>query len=742
MKRFWRGIRRAARRFGLARVLCLLVLANFVMWRIADPIPVEELRLRTFDFFQILDPRKKTARPVRIVDIDEKSLEKLGQWPWSRSTLAELVTRLTQMGAVVIAFDVLFPEPDRLNPGAVADTMPGLDASTRAKLRELPPNDKVFASAIARSRVVLGESGLPRRVEQLDTSLPVTGLAMLGGEPQPYLVEFPGLLRNLPLLEQAAAGRGILTIRTERDGIVRRVPILMQVQDITMPSLSVEMLRVATGTDTFFVRTDRAGVKSVGLKGLEIQTDRNGQLWVHFARHDPSIFVSASDVMNGQVDPDVIRGRLVLIGTSAVGLLDAKTTPIDPVMPGVEIHAQVLESVLTKTVLTEPNWALGVEHIATVILGLFIVGVAPFFSAVWLFLFGLMTFASLLGTSWYFYAHERLLIDATYPVMSSSTIVLMLVFSGFFRERSQRRRIRSAFGQYISPALVEQLAQTRDKLVLGGQEKVMTFLFSDVRGFTTIAESFKRDPQGLISLLNRFLTPLTNAIINRRGTIDKYMGDAIVAFWNAPLDDADHALHAVEAALDMIDKTDELNLVREAEAAEQNRPFIPLKIGIGLNTGPCVVGNMGSTLRFDYSVMGDSVNLASRLEGQSKAYGLPIIVGSATAMAVKERFAILEIDFIMVKGKTEPEVVYAILGRESVANSEQFQRLRNLFIEMLAQYRSRQWDDALAAIHSVELGDDRHQLQALLDIYMQRIADFKLKPPPDDWDGAFALLTK
>jgi adenylate cyclase len=350
-----------------------------------------------------------------------------------------------------------------------------------------------------------------------------------------------------------------------------------------------------------------------------------------------------------------------------------------------------------------------------------------------------LTFASLLGTSWYFYAQERLLIDATYPVMSSSTIVLMLVFSGFFRERSQRRRIRSAFGQYISPALVEQLAQTRDKLVLGGQEKVMTFMFSDVRGFTTIAESFKRDPQGLISLLNRFLTPLTNAIINRRGTIDKYMGDAIVAFWNAPLDDA---LHAVEAALDMIDKTDELNLVRETEAAEQNRPFIPLKIGIGVNTGPCVVGNMGSTLRFDYSVMGDSVNLASRLEGQSKAYGLPIIVGSATAMAVKERFAILEIDFIMVKGKTEPEVVYAILGREDVAASAHFQQLRNLFIEMLAEYRSRQWDSALAAIHSVELGDDRHELQALLEIYMQRIREFQLNPPPDDWDGAFALLTK
>ena len=243
-----------------------------------------------------------------------------------------------------------------------------------------------------------------------------------------------------------------------------------------------------------------------------------------------------------------------------------------------------------------------------------------------------------------------------------------------------------------------QLAQSPEKLVLGGEQRTMTFMFSDMRGFTTISEFYKSDPQGLTGLMNRFLTPLTNAILKRKGTIDKYMGDAIMAFWNAPLDDADHAVNAVEAAIDMIGEIEQLNKARAEEAAAAGMSVPPLNIGVGLNTGSCVVGNMGSDLRFDYSVFGDSVNLASRLEGQSKNYGFPIIAGSTTAMAVKDKYAILEIDFIMVKGKKDPEVIYAIMGREEMAQSVRFQALRNLMIEMLSNYRSRNWEAALASI--------------------------------------------
>jgi adenylate cyclase len=730
------------RRIGYARLLCLALLIGFAALRVADPAPVEEIRVRTFDFFQRIDPRHKTARPVTIVDIDDKSLEKFGQWPWPRTRVADLVTELTRLGAVVIAFDAVFSEPDRLNPADAADTFRNLDEDTRAKLRALPSNDEVFAEAIRKSRVVLGESGAAEELAALDKTLPVTGLAMLGEEPQRFMFQFPGLLRNTKVLEHAAAGRGLFTIKPERDGIVRRVPMIMLAQGQTMPSLSFEMLRVATGSDTILIKSEKAGIKSLGIKRFQLPTDGHGQLWVHYARQDPSLYVPVMNVLEKTVAPEMIAGKLVLIGTSAVGLNDIKTTPVSQNMPGVEIHAQILEGALSGAVISEPIYGIAVEFTAALLFGFLVIAFAPLFGPVTLVALGAAFATMLVGTSAYFYMQHRLLIDFTYPLMSTTAIYLTLIFSSFVREQAQRRQIRSAFGQYLSPALVEQLAQSPEKLVLGGEEREMTIMFSDMRGFTSISETYKNDPQGLTALMNRFLTPLTNAILSRKGTIDKYMGDAIMAFWNAPLDDKDHELNACEAALDMLARVDELNQARGQEAKEEGRPFIPLNIGVGLNTGICVVGNMGSDQRFDYSVFGDSVNLASRLEGQSKEYGFPIIVGSRTALAVKDRFAILELDFIMVKGKKEPEVIYAIAGREDTAQSGRFQRLRNLTIEMLACYRGRDWDGALAAIERGRKTDEAGSLELLYNLYEARIRGYLENPPPQDWNGAFALLTK
>jgi adenylate cyclase len=731
------------RRFGYARLLCVALLIGLAALRAADPAPIEEFRVRTFDTFQVLEPRVKTARPVRIVNIDEKSLAKFGQWPWPRTVVADLVNNLTRLGPAAIGFDVMFAEPDRLNPAVAAATLRNLDEDTRARLRALPSNDEILAGAIRQSRVALGETGLPYVVAELDKELPVTGFAMLGEEhPQRFMLQFPGLLRSTPVLEAAASGRGLLTIKTERDGIVRRVPVIMQAQGLIMPSLSFEMLRLASGGDTILIKSTDVGITSVAVKGFAVPTDLHGQIWVHFAPNDPSIYVSAADVLEGKVDADAIAGRLVLIGTSAVGLQDVKTTPISPVMPGVEIHAQVLEAALTGQLLSQPIWGLLAEFLSAMILGVAIIWFAPMFGPKSLVGVGAFFATLLVGTSWYYYSQHRLLIDPTYPLLSTTAIYLTLIFSSFAREQAQRRQIRSAFGQYLSPALVEQLAQAPERLVLGGEEREMTVMFSDMRGFTSISETYKNDPQGLTELMNRFLTPLTNAILDRKGTIDKYMGDAIMAFWNAPLDDKEHQINACEAALDMLEQVDALNKEREEEAEEGGHAYIPLNIGVGLNTGTCVVGNMGSDLRFDYSVFGDSVNLASRLEGQSKEYGFPIIVGSTTALAAKDRFAILELDFIMVKGKTEPEVIYAIAGREDTAQSARFQRLRNLTIEMLACYRSRDWDGALAAIERGRRTDEAHSLELLYDLYETRIRGFRKDPPPGDWNGAYALLTK
>jgi adenylate cyclase len=730
------------RKFGYARLICLAILIGVAALRHFDFAPVQELRVRTFDTYQRIEPRVKTARPVTIIDIDEKSLTKFGQWPWPRTRIADMIVNLTRLGAVAIGFDIVFAEPDRLNPNAVADAMRYLDEETKSRLRTLPSNDQIFADAIKRSRVVLGETGLAGANPLFDKTLPVTGVATLGEDPQRFLFDFAGLLRNVDTLEAAAAGRGLFPIRNERDGIVRRVPMMLLAQGVMMPSLSFEILRVVTGTPTIIIKSEKAGIKSVGLHGLEVPTDRNGQLWVHFAKQDRSIYVSAADVLDGNVAPEKIDHKLVLIGTSAVGLNDIKTTPVSAAMPGVEIHAQVLEAALANALLSEPSYGIVLEFAAALVLGLLVITFAPMFGPVVLVAIGALFASLLIGASWYFYAQQRLLIDFTYPLLSTTAIYLTLVFSSFVREQAQRRQIRSAFGQYLSPALVEQLALSPEKLVLGGEEREMTIMFSDVRGFTAISESYKHDPQGLTALMNRFLTPLTNAILARKGTVDKYMGDAIMAFWNAPLDDTQHQLNACQAAVDMLERIEELNKERETEAQHGGHAYIPLNVGVGLNTGTCVVGNMGSDLRFDYSVLGDSVNLASRLEGQSKEYGFPIIVGSTTALAVKEKFAILELDFIMVKGKKEPEVIYAIAGREDTAQSGRFQRLRNLTIEMLACYRSRDWEGALTAIERGRGTDEAHSLELLYQLYEARIRDYQNNPPPEDWNGAFALLTK
>src|SRR3954454_9164011 len=381
MKRLQIVRRWFGRKVGYARLFCLGLLIAIAVLRIADPPALEEIRARTFDSFQVIDPRVKTVKPVVIVDIDDKSLAKIGQWPWSRTVMADLVSNLTRLGAVVIAFDVIFAEADRLNPDVAADSFRNLDEETRAKLRALPSNDQLFADAMRRSRVVLGESGLSAATPELDKNLPVTGLAMLGEDPQRFMFQFPGLLRNTPLLEEAASGRGLLTIKTERDGIVRRVPMVMQAQGVTMPSLSFEMLRVASGSDTILIKSSDVGIVSVAVKGFAIPTDLYGQIWVHFAPNDPSIYISAADVLEGKVDADAIAGRLVLVGTAAVGLQDVKTTPISPVMPGVEIHAQVLEAALTGQLLSQPVWGPLAEFLAPVILDIAVIWLAPMFRA-------------------------------------------------------------------------------------------------------------------------------------------------------------------------------------------------------------------------------------------------------------------------------------------------------------------------------------------------------------------------
>ncbi len=731
------------RRIGLGRWMSVVVLLLFVALRSWDPAPIETLRLKTFDLYQTIRPREAAVQAVAIVDIDEESLAEHGQWPWPRTLVADLVMRIADYGSIAMAFDAVFPEADRMSPDLLADSLKRASDALRQELRTLPSNDRVFADVLRRTRVVLGQSGYQRDLAR-GRSRPISPVPFgtIGGDPRPFLIEFPGIVRNIAELEDASSGDAMFTLLPELDGIVRRVPAVMTVESVIIPALVLELLRVATGQDAYLIKSGPGGVSSVGLAGIEIPTDGNGRIWINYARRDPGRYISAKDVLSGAAAPESLAGKLVLIGSSATGLHDVKATPLDPAMPGVEVQAQLLETILTQSYLKRPNYAAGAEVLMTVAIGLVTIVLVPLLGALMTLILGGAIALGLAGLSGYLYVSQGALVDIAYPLISSFAVYLFLVFVNYFHEETQRQQVRGAFNQYLSPDLVEQLARNPDKLVLGGETREMTFLFCDVRGFTMISELYRDDPQGLTRLMNRFLTPLTNAIIEHQGTVDKYMGDAVMAFWNAPLDDADHATHACQAALAMIESLDELNLTREAEARDAGEAFLPIRVGIGINTGVCVVGNLGSDLRFDYSVLGDPVNLASRIEGQSKAYGLSIVLGSTTAATVEDEFALLEIDLIRVRGRSEPDHIFALLGERTRALEPAFAALVEANQTMLGRFRARDWDGALNALAicrgtETDLGMDEY-----FDMYEARIRGFRADPPPDDWDGVFQAQFK
>ena len=724
-------------RTNVSRLLALVLLLMMVALRVIDPAPLETLRLKTFDLYQIALAPKPTPQQVIIVDIDEKSLNELGQWPWPRSTLAEIIDKIGQAGAVAIGLDVLFPEHDRTSPANVASIVEAYDKETADRLRTMKSNDQVFAEAMTRTRVVLGQSGYHRELNQWHANeLKQSPIAMLGPDPKAYLDTYPGMVRNVPELEANAQGRGMVSLRHERDGVVRKMPLVMMAQGKMLPSLSLELLRVATGQSTILIRSGDAGVNSLVLAGVAMPTDRNAKAWLHFHPHNQQIFVSAADLLADRANLDVFKGRIVLMGASATGLFDLKATPVEAAMPGVEAHAQLINAILSKTLLQRPAWANGMEVSLTLLIGLGLIGLLPRFGAMITVFAGGLVAALVLGASWWAFTQKALIFDYAFPLMASLAVTGVLIVLGYLQEEIDRRRIRTAFGQYLSQDMVAQLTEDPDKLILGGETKDMTILFSDVRGFTTISEQYKSNPQGLTMLINSLLTPLSQAVVAHKGTIDKYMGDNIMAFWNAPLADDEHAYNACCAALDM---TRRLGLLNDDRVAAGD---VALEIGVGINTGECVVGNMGSDFRFDYTVLGDAVNLSARLEGQTKSYGTKIIIGRQTADAVHNLLAVLQIDRVRVVGKQEPEDIFALLGDGDMAATEAFKSLAKDHDLMLESYYGQRWSD-VRKIAKRCVGRARElDFDEFYTIYADRAAAFAAEPPGKNWDGVNDILVK
>ncbi len=534
------------------------------------------------------------------------------------------------------------------------------------------------------------------------------------------------------------------------DGIHRRVPLLFSHDGALYPSLAAEAIRVASGARSYSIKTagssgEASFGKSTGITQLRIgkeftvPTNSRGEIWVWYTQPVAARFVPAWEVLAGQADRQKIEGNIVLVGTTAAGLRDVRATPLDPVSSGVTVHAQIIEQILLGEYLERPDWATGAELLYLFALGLPLALLIPRVGAVGTALLGSGGIAVAVALSWYAYSSWRWLLDPIYPGLAALGVYLVGSLQNFLQSEAQRRSVRTAFSRYLSPTLVDELAADPAKLRLGGEMRDMTLLFCDVRGFTTLSEQL--DPNALTHLVNRFLTPMTDIILAARGFIDKYMGDAIMAFWNAPLDDPEHPRHACEAALSMLEALAQLNVQLTRGDEGIGRPLAPLAVGIGINTGMCCVGNMGSDQRFDYSVISDEVNVASRLEGQSQTYGVSIVIGESTRVRVAA-FACLELDLIRVKGKTHPVRIYALLGGEELASSERFQELVKAHDAMLAAYRGQHWEEALAAISQCRrLGADLG-LEHLHRLYETRVAGFRSAPPLPEWDGVYVASSK
>jgi adenylate cyclase len=732
-------------------IVALLVLINALLLRAIDPSELGRARDFAFDSFQRLKPRTYNPQtPVRIVDIDEAALAEYGQWPWPRTIVAQLVDKLTEKGAAVIAFDVLFSEPDRSSISRmVRDLIAFTDPETVQKLAAaIQDNDQVLADAIAHSNVVLGfgfdlKGGTkpPRRYH---------GTAFAGDDPRQFLPVQPGTVVAIPILEAAAKGNG--SINTEIDStIVRRVPMLYVLagQDGIFPALSIEALRVAQRASTYLIRSSGAsrelsfgaktGIVSIKTGDVEVLTDARGRLALYDTGHRAERFISARAVLKDEAAADKIDGHVVFIGTSALGLKDMRSTPVEDSVPGVEVQAQLAEQMLEHEYLARPDFADGAEFLYLAAIGILFVILLPRLSAGRMTIVAAIFIAIGIGVPWVCFAQYDLLFDPIYPPVTLAAIYISGTALAFMRTERERAAIRGAFGLYLSPDVVEQLARHPELLQLGGELREITVMFTDVRGFTRISEQF--DPHGLTRFMNRFLTPMTDMILHHRGTIDKYMGDAIMAFWNAPLAVEGHAARACDTALAMQVRLRTLNEEWKAEAQAAGRSYIPVNIGIGLNTGQASVGNFGSMQRFTYSCLGDDVNLASRLEGQCKTYGVDVIVGDKTRQKVLD-YATLELDLVMVKGKTEPERVHALLGDAALAQSPAYQALVHQQAAFIVEYRAGAFAAALALIESCQAAADAAGWrQGYYDMMRARLDDL-IKDPPAEWQGVYVAKEK
>ena len=663
---------------------------------------VQVAKLKAFDY-QLQNEEVVVDDNLIYVTLGEKSIEENGQWPWPRDKIANLIWELRQEGAGIIILPILFSEEDRFG------------------------KDQDLWDALNMNGVVIAQTGSSQKT----TTGVFRPVNMVGGnkDASNNLFTYNGMLP--PIFN--SDGVGVINTAPEIDGVVRRVPLLINVQNELYPNIAVEALRVMVGVPNYYMKTTPYGIDSIRVKGFPIKrgiikTDDRARLFLRWNTE-----IQTLDYKADALYP--VEGKTVIIGITAEGLANPLATPIGEKYPH-EIIGATLSTIILGETVSRPMWADLYELGAILAMGIIIVIAAALLP--YMVIFGLMigTGVGIIYGVGYFFTKELWLLDPTMPLFMLTLVGLHGIFNRFVKEFQLKQQIKKQFGTYLSPAMVQKLQKNPELLKLGGDTRHMTFLFCDIRGFTPISEQYKTNPQGLTELVNRFLTPMTDIIMENDGTIDKYMGDCIMAFWNAPLDVPDQEGKAVKSAVKMLEHLKVLNKELEIDG------MLPINIGIGINSGSVVVGNMGSNQRFDYSVLGDAVNLAARLEGQSKGYGVKTIIGEDTAKEIDDMFAVLELDKIAVKGKTEGVKIFTVLGEHKWWNkNSNYVWETQQHDKMLQLYRQKNFDVAAKFAEDL-IGSFRGVMDSYYMTWIERCEEMKTKEIPDNWDGTYVATTK
>lgn len=752
-------------------LLGLLCLLGFYFANISKPRVVEQLGNLLFDRYQNWQPREYLPEvPVRIIDIDNESLEKIGQWPWPRTIIADLNDRLTAAGAAVIGYDIVFSEPDRTSPENMIGVLQNNPMATgdMEELKKLTPHDEILSQAFSRSNVVAGfflvgedTRSAPTKSTGFTYSWDVKIEENGDVKEVENILNFNGAFAALPVLGKSVAGEGFVSFNPTGDGIIRSAPMVYKYDGKLYPSLSAEMIRTVQGAGAFQLKSsDGSGeiggwakdryLSSIATGDFSWPISKNGGFQVYFTKPSSELqkarFISAATILDRSIPmeswSDRVAGNIVFIGTSAPGLKDIVTTPMRGGEPGVLAHAQITEQILGeglvgKQILKRPYWAEIWELLTILIPGLFLVFTLPRMTAAWGAVFSAGLAIGIAGFSWAAFSKYLLLINPTYPLLTIFTTYGLMTIVSFYMTESERARIKSAFSMYLSPEMVKQVSDDPNLLKLGGEEKYITILFLDIRSFSKISESL--EPQEITTFLNIFLTPMTDTLQDSKATIDKYIGDAIVAFWNAPLNDDAHEKNAVRAVLEMTTLLAELN--EKYKTQDDVKWPDNVAMGIGLNSGVCCVGNLGSEQRFSYSMIGDAANLASRIEGLTKQYRVSSLIGDTTAQAVSD-FAIIEADLIKVIGRETPERIWILAGDESQSATADFDKLKSRHQTFLSAFREQRWDAAVAEVPQLKLLAGPLGFEGYYDVMEARIDEYRVSPPAFDWGGVHIATSK